>query len=88
MQKVVIGLLISSSIVLGYGFDNNGKSGYKSDSGKRYQYDLNNQHDKLSYSTDTSAQQRDKYDNLYNNYDRHKQNDQRQGQYGGGIYDE
>ena len=88
MKNKVIGLLVLSSLMLGYGFDNNDNSGYKSDSGKRYQYDLNNQHDKLSYSTDIGAQQRDKYDNLYNNYDRHRQNDHRKGQYGGGIYDE
>ena len=88
MQKVLTGLLIFSSLVLGYGFESNDNSGYKSDSGKRYQYDLNNQHDKISYSTDIDAQQRDKYDNLYNNYDRHIQNDHQQGQYGGGIYDD
>jgi hypothetical protein len=42
----------------------------------------------IGYSTDIGAQQRDKYDSIYNNYDNHIQNDRRQGQYGGGIYDD
>jgi hypothetical protein len=60
----------------------------KSDSGKRYQYDLSQPMDRVGYSTDIGAQQRDKYDSMYNNYDNHIQNDRRQGQYGGGIYDD
>jgi len=69
-------------------FDNDDDSGYESDSGKRYQYNLSQPMDRVGYSTDIGAQQRDKDDSIYNNYDNHIQNDRRQGQYGGGIYDD
>lgn len=63
-------------------------NGYKSNSGNTYQYDLSNPSDRIGYSVDVGAQQRDKYDSMYNNYDQHIQKDQRDGQYGGGVYDD
>lgn len=38
----------------------NGKKIYQDNAGNKYQYDLTNSMDKLSYSTDLSAQIRDK----------------------------
>ncbi len=86
MKKVIIGVVMLSSLVFGY--ESISDSGYKSDSGKKYQYDLSNASDKRSYDRDIGAQQRDKYDKQYNNYDRHIQKDRSKGQYGGGIYDD
>ena len=87
MKRFIILFLFSTSLTFGYGLDND-DSGYKSDSGKRYQYDLNQPMDKIGYSTDISAQRRDEYDRRYNNYDHHIENDRRSGQYGGGVYDD
>jgi len=98
MKKILLGLFIiglSSVSAKCIGTVVNGKcigttigesTSYKSDAGTRYQYDMSNASDRRSYSTDIGAQQRDKYDSLYNNYDRHIEKDRKNGQYGGGIY--
>ena len=67
------------------GYENGNSSGYKSDSGTRYQYDMSNGNDRLKYSVDTDAQQRDRQ---YHDYSGNRQRDRSLGQYGGGIYDE
>lgn len=64
---------------------NNQKSGYQGNSGQTYQYDMNNGNDRLNYSVDTGAQQRDYYNNMYDTSG-NRQTDSYSGQYGGGIY--
>lgn len=64
-------------------YGNNG--GYQGNSGNRYQYDMSNGNDRAAYSTDTGAQQRDYYYNMYNTSG-NRQQDQSYGQYGSGIY--
>jgi len=61
---------------------NNSDESYSGNSGRTYQYDLSNQHDRLRYSTDTSAQKRDMSGGSY--VDRTR--DQGRGQFGGGMY--
>lgn len=85
MKKLIVSVLLLSGLAFGYDYDDS-DSGYKSDSGNSYQYDLNNPGDRTGYSVDTDAQQRDMYDSMYNNYDNHREQDQSNGQYGGGIY--
>ena len=58
---------------------------YKGTSGRGYQYDMSNGSDKLGYSIDTAAQQRDYYNNLYDTSN-NVQQDRQMGQFGGGIY--
>lgn len=65
-------------------YGNNG--GYQGSSGNRYQYDLSNQNDRLNYSVDIGAQQRDNYNNVVNGTNGKVQQDRNNGQYGGGIY--
>jgi len=61
--------------------------GYQGNSGQQYQYDMNNGNDRLGYSTDVGAQQRDMYSDMYNNSaNQNRQQDESNGQYGGGIY--
>jgi hypothetical protein len=64
---------------------NNQSSGYQGSSGNRYQYDMSNGNDRAAYSTDTGAQQRDYYNNMYNTSG-NVQQDRSNGQFGGGIY--
>lgn len=60
---------------------------YKSNSGQIYQYDMNNGNDRLKYSTDIDAQQRDMRSNMYDNSANiDRQRDGAVGQSGGGIY--
>ena len=60
---------------------------YKSNSGQTYQYDMNNGNDRLKYSTDIDAQQRDMRSNMYDNSANiDRQRDEAVGQSGGGIY--
>ncbi len=67
------------------GSGNNG--GYQSNSGQQYQYDMSNGNDRLNYSVDTDAQQRDMRSKLYNpSANQNRQQDQSTGQYGGGVY--
>ncbi|MDT8338475.1 MAG: hypothetical protein RQ763_04675 [Sulfurimonas sp.] len=86
---VIIGMVSVSSILAqdNYYGSGNGNSGYKSNSGQTYQYDMNNGNDRLKYSTDTDAQQRDMRSNMYDNSANiDRQRDGATGQYGGGIY--
>ena len=64
---------------------NNQSSGYQGSSGQRYQYDMSNGNDRLRYSTDVGAQQRDNNYNMYNT-NGNVQKDKNNGQYGGGLY--
>jgi hypothetical protein len=64
---------------------NNQQSGYQGSSGQRYQYDMSSGSDRAAYSTDTAAQQRDYYNNMYDTSG-NRQTDSYSGQYGGGIY--
>lgn len=66
---------------------NNQPSGYQGNSGNRYQYDMSNGNDRAAYSTDTGAQQRDYYNNMYDTSG-NRQLDTSYGQYGGGIYND
>ena len=64
-------------------YDNsNNNSSYESNSGTKYEYDLNDIRDRNSYSTDTDAQLRDSL-----NTNPRRQMDRDMGQHGGGIYD-
>ena len=79
---VVNGQCLSGTEVQGYdsGSDD---SGYKSNSGTRYEYDLSNPADKNRYSTDLDAKRKDKM-----SLDVGRDKDRRSGQYGGGVYDD
>ena len=87
---VIIGMVSASSISAQdnyYGSGSNSNSGYKSNSGQTYQYDMNDASDRVRYSTDTDAQQRDMRSNMYDNSANiDRQRDGATGQYGGGIY--
>ena len=65
-----------------YGYNQNdfNNSGYESSSRTRYEYDLGKSMDRLKYSTDISAQMRDK-----NNLSPSIWRDRMKGQYGGGA---
>ena len=76
---VVNGQCLSGTSIPSYDSGNN--SGYRSNSGANYQYDLNKPTDKNSYSTDLDAQRRDQM-----NADPRKGMDKNSGQRGGGIY--
>lgn len=80
---VVNGECLTGTNVYGYGDDSNSDSGYQSNSGTRYQYDLNDPSDSIRYSTDLDAQRRDQM-----NLDTRRDLDRRSGQYGGGIYND
>ena len=54
---------------------------YQSSRNNNYQYDLNNDSDRLRYSIDTEAQMRDR-----TNYNPNVQMDRNNGEYGGGYY--
>lgn len=54
---------------------------YQSSRNNNYQYDLNNDSDRLRYSIDTEAQMRDR-----TNYNPSVQMDRNNGEYGGGYY--
>jgi len=87
---IILGLISVSSISARdnyYGSGSNSNSGYKSNSGQTYQYDMNNGNDRLKYSTDTDAQQRDMRSNMYDNSANiDSKRDRATGQYGGGVY--
>lgn len=84
---VVNGECLSGTQVQGYNYGStdlgSNDSGYRSNSGTRYQYDLSNPSDRNRYSIDLDAQRRDSM-SLSNGRDR----DRRSGQYGGGVYDD
>jgi len=81
---VVNGQCLSGTEVQGYQHGSSGSngSGYKSNSGTRYEYDMSNPSDRTRYSTDLDAQRRDQM-----NRNIRRDMDRRSGQYGGGIYD-
>lgn len=78
---VVNGQCLSGTSIPGY--DSGSNSGYQSNSGANYQYDLNKPTEKNRYSTDLDAQRRDQM-----NSDPRKNMDRSSGQRGGGIYNE
>lgn len=83
---VVNGKCLSGTEVQGYNYGstniNSLNSGYESNSGTRYQYDLSNPGDRNRYSIDLDAQRRDQMNrNIRRDMDRSSS------QYGGGIYD-
>jgi hypothetical protein len=80
---VVNGDCLSGTGVHGYDSDSNSGSSYESNSGTKYQYDLNDPGDSIDYSTDLDAQRRDQM-----NSDPRRGSDRQSGQYGGGIYDD
>lgn len=61
-------------------FDSQGNRYYESTSGTKYQYDLSNPTDKLSYDTDLDAKMRDSL-----NINLNVELDRALGQFGGGI---
>ena len=64
-------------------FDDDSRDGYTSSFGNRYEYDLSNPSDRISYDVDVSAQMRDRLDvNPTRDLERGM------GQYGGGVYDD
>jgi hypothetical protein len=79
---VVNGQCMSGTEVRGYDNGSN-NSGYESNSGTKYEYDLNDSSDRTRYSTDLDAQRRDKM-----SLDTGRDSDQHSGQYGGGVYDD
>lgn len=80
---VVNGECLSGTDVYGYDSGSDSDSGYESNSGSRYQYDLNDPGDSIEYSTDLDAQRRDQMST-----DPRRDLDQESGQYGGGIYND
>ena len=78
---VVNGDCLSGTNVHSYDSDSNSNSGYESNSGTKYQYDLNDPGDSIDYSTDLDAQRRDQM-----NSDPRRSLDKQSGQYGGGVY--
>ena len=76
---VVNGQCLSGTSIPSY--DSGSNSGYQSNSGASYQYDLNKPTDKNRYSTDLDAQRRDQM-----NVDPRTDMDRNSGQRGGGIY--
>lgn len=96
MKKIITAVILMTGLSLQaydihqYDMDrqnsNYGNSGgYQGSSGNRYQYDMSNGHDRLNYSVDTGAQQRDYYNNMYDTSG-NRQQDRNNGQYGSGIY--
>lgn len=79
---VVNGKCLSGTEVRGYE-NSSTDSGYTSNSGTRYKYDLSKPADRNRYSIDLDAQQRDRM-----NLDTGRDMDRRSGQYGGGIYND
>ena len=61
-------------------YDSNTSSGYRSSTGRTYQYDLSNPRDRARYRADPRARLRDRIEP-----DVLRRNDQNMGQYGGGI---
>ena len=80
---VVNGECLSGTDVYGYDSGSNSDSGYESNSGTRYQYDLSDPGDSIEYSTDLDAQRRDQM-----NTDPGRYLDRNSGQYGGGGYND
>jgi len=76
---VVNGQCLSGTSIPSYDSGNN--SGYQSNSGASYQYDLNKPTDRNHYSTNLDAQRRDQM-----NADPRANMDRNSGQRGGGIY--
>lgn len=95
MKKIITAAILMAGLSLqaydihqydmGRSQTNNQPSGYQGGSGNRYQYDMNNGNDRLNYSVDTGAQQRDYYNNMYDTSG-NRQQDRSNGQYGGGVY--
>jgi len=88
MKKLLLTVLFIGSSLLAdnYGYNNpysnnNDNSNYQGNSGRTYQYDMNNQVDRQRYSIDTAAQRRDNSADGY--VDRFYDN--ALGQNGGGI---
>ena len=79
---VVNGDCLSGTEVRGYDNGSN-NSGYESNSGTRYEYDMGNPSDRNRYSTDLDAQRRDQMSTDPSRY-----RDRNSGEYGGGIYDD
>lgn len=77
---VVMGECLSGTSVPGRDSDND--RGYKSSSGQRYDYNLNNPADQSRYSTDLNAQRRDQIQGMTSSK---RELDRKKGQYGGGI---
>ena len=70
-----------------YGYGNNEDSSYQGNSGQTYQYDMSNANDRISYSTDIDAQQRDMQSNMQQGSSyQNSQQDESTGQYGSGVY--
>lgn len=80
---VVNGECLSGADVYSFNSGSNSTSGYESNSGNRYQYDLSSPGDDIRYSTDFGAQRRDK---MSTNPGRSL--DIMSGEFGGGIYDD
>ena len=80
---VVNGECLSGTDVHGYDNGAYNDSGYESNSGAKYQYDLNKPADRNRYSTDLDAQRRDQM-----NTNPRRDSDRESGQYGGGIYND
>lgn len=95
MKKILIAAILIAGLSLqaydihqydvGSNQTNNQQNSYQGNSGQTYQYDMNNGNDRLNYSVDTGAQQRDYYNNMYDTSG-NRQTDSYSGQYGGGIY--
>ena len=75
---VVSGKCLSGTSIPSY--DSGSNSGYQSNSGTNYQYDLNKPTERNSYSTDLGAQRRDQM-----SADPRRDTDRSSGQRGGGI---
>ena len=80
MKKIVY-ILLSVIFVSG----SVSADGYQGDSGQKYQYDMNNGNDRLKYSVDIDAQQRDQRNDMYDTSGKVQQ-DKYLGQHGGGAY--
>ena len=88
---LIIGSLLSSlcadSMYYSNGSSSNDDNSYQGSSGQQYQYDMSNGNDRISYSTDIDAQQRDMQSNMQQGSSyQNTQQDQSIGQYGGGVY--
>ncbi len=79
---IVNGKCLSDTDTYGSDSSFNNNSGYESNSGIKYQYDLNDPIDRNNYSIDLDAQRRDQM-----NTNPRRDLDRQTGQYGGGIYD-
>ena len=81
-----ISCVLFSTSVLAWNnpYSNDSDDRYQTSSGTTYQYDMSNPVDRNRYSTDTSAQQRDRMNS--GSVDSYFDNSL--GQFGGGIYDD